>query len=298
MKHHRDTALKTIRLSMAGSAALALIKGFSGYFGDSYALIADAIESGADVLSSLLIGIGLYYSTRPADARHPYGHGRLEPLITFTVVAFLVASATGIAWESLHHIRTPHALPKPFTLWVLGGIIVWKEASYRYVLARSRQTGSSALEADAWHHRSDAVTSLAAFLGIGLALYMGPGFESADDWAALFASGFILYNAWLLFRPALGEILDEHRYDDLIGQIRTISHSVPGVTGTEKCFIRKAGMQYHVDLHVGVDPDLTVREGHRIAHQVKDTLQSEIPGLGHVSIHTEPMDAEPSGGQT
>ena len=267
---------------------MALLKGLAGFFGNSYALIADAIESTTDIFSSILVLIGLKYSNRPPDKNHPYGHGRIEPLTTFLVVGFLITSATIIAYESILHIGTPHDLPEPYTLLILGAIILWKEISYRLVLKKSVETKSSSLRADAWHHRSDAITSMAAFVGISIALYFGKGYESADDWAALFASGFILYNSYLIFRPALGEILDEHVYDDLVEEIRIISLQVNGIIATEKCFIRKTGMNYQVDLHAIVDGLLTVKEGHAIAHQLKDTLREQLPQLGHVLIHIEP----------
>lgn len=155
-------------------------------------------------------------------------------------------------------------------------------------MRKARAINSSSLRADAWHHRSDAITSIAAFVGISVALYMGKGYESADDWAALFASGFILYNCYRIFRPALGEIMDEHVHDELISEIRKVSLTVDGVRGTEKCFIRKVGMSYHVDLHASVDGNLTVTSGHDIAHQLKETLQREIPQLTHILIHIEP----------
>ena len=283
-----QTAIKATYFSIIGNTSLAIIKGFAGFFGNSYALIADAIESTADIFASFLVLFGIKYSNKPADENHPYGHGRAEPLITFLVVGFLITSATIIAYESVINIRTPHEMPKPWTLLVLGAIIIWKEYSFRVVLKRSIQTNSSSLKADAWHHRSDAITSVAAFLGISIALILGNGYESADDWAALFASGFIFYNSYLIFRPALGEIMDEHLYDDLIAQIRLISLQVEGIIDTEKCFIRKAGMQYHVDLHAIVDSNSTVKEGHDLAHKLKDTLREQIPELGHVLIHVEP----------
>lgn len=288
--NHEQTAINTTYFSLAGNVLLAVAKGLAGFFGNSYALIADAIESTADIFSSLLVLFGIKYSSRPADENHPYGHGRAEPLITFLVVGFLITSATVIAYESIINIRTPHKLPKPWTLIVLGIIIAWKEVSYRLVLKKGRQTNSSSLKADAWHHRSDAITSVAAFIGISIALYLGKGYESADDWAALFASGFILYNCYLIFRPALGEIMDEHLYDDLILSIREVSQQVNGVIDTEKCFIRKAGMKYHVDLHATVDAHISVKEGHDIAHDLKDTLREKIPQLGHVLIHIEPHE--------
>lgn len=285
-----QSAIKATYFSLIGNFCLALVKGAAGVFGNSYALIADAIESTADIFSSFLVLFGLKYSNRPADENHPYGHGKAEPLITFLVVGFLITSATIIAYESIVNIQTPHSLPKSWTLIVLGIIIVWKEFSFRKVMKRANETDSSSLKADAWHHRSDAITSIAAFTGISIALFLGKGYESADDWAALFASGFILYNSYKIFRPALGEIMDEHLYDDLILEIRSVSSKVEGVIDTEKCFIRKAGMKYHVDLHATVDAHITVKEGHDIAHLLKDTLRSEIPQLGHVLIHIEPNE--------
>lgn len=288
--HHAHTAVRTAYFSIAVNTALAIIKWLAGYFGNSYALIADAIESTSDILASVLVLVGLKYSNKPADENHPYGHGRAEPLMTFVVVAFLVISAGVIAYESVQNIRTPHDAPQPYTLIILGAIILWKEASFQFVMRKSKQTGSSSLMADAWHHRSDAITSVAAFIGISAALLLGKGYEAADDWAALFASAFILYNSYVIFRPALGEIMDEHVHHDLVEQIRAVAKTVDGVTGTEKCFIRKAGLKYHVDLHASVDAHITVKEGHDIAHRLKNILLKEIPQLGNILIHIEPNE--------
>ena len=285
---NEKTAVRTTYFSIAGNITLALVKGAAGFFGNSYALIADAIESTTDIFSSALVLLGFKYADKPPDENHPYGHGKIEPLITFIVVAFLVTSATIIAYESIQHIQTPHKVPEPWTLFVLTGIIIWKEISFQIVIRKSKQTQSSSLRADAWHHRSDAITSVMAFLGISIALIFGEGYETADDWAALLASGFILYNSYLIFRPALGEIMDEHQYDDLIEEIRQKSLEVEGILGTEKCFIRKSGMKYHVDLHAIVSGDISVEKGHWIAHALKDHLRKVIPNLGHVLIHIEP----------
>jgi cation diffusion facilitator family transporter len=287
---NEQTAIKATYFSIIGNTCLALIKGLAGFFGNSYALVADAIESTTDIFASFLVLFGIKYSNRPADENHPYGHGRAEPLITFLVVGFLITSATIIAYESIQNISTPHDLPKAWTLIVLAGIICWKEYSFQMVIKKSVITNSSSLKADAWHHRSDAITSIAAFIGISIALVLGKGYEAADDWAALFASFFILYNSYLIFRPALGEIMDEHRYDDLVENIRQESLKVNGIIGTEKCFIRKAGMKYHVDLHAIVDAKISVKEGHDLAHKLKDTLRSQILELGHVLIHIEPNE--------
>ena len=287
---NEQTAIRITYFSIVGNASLAIIKGLAGFFGNSYALIADAIESTADIFSSFLVLFGLKYASRPADKNHPYGHGRAEPLITFLVVGFLITSATIIAYESIKNIGTPHELPKIWTLFVLIPLIIWKEISFQLVIRKAKETNSSSLKADAWHHRSDAITSIAALIGISIALYFGKGYETADDWAALFASGFILYNSYKIFRPALGEIMDEHLYDDLVADIRKVSLSCAGVVATEKCFVRKAGMKYHVELHAIVQADITVKFGHEIAHNLKDTLLNEIPQLGHVLIHIEPTE--------
>lgn len=285
---NQQKAIKTIYFSLLGNILLAIIKGLTGIVGHSYALVADAIESTSDIFSSLLVLLGLKYAKRPADENHPYGHGKIEPLMTFMVVVFLVASAIIIAYKSIINIQTPHKVPHTWTLYVLGVIIIWKEISYRIVIHNSHKTNSSSLKADAWHHRSDALTSIAAFIGILIAVTLGNGYETADDWAALIASVIIIYNAYHIFRPALGEIMDEHRYDDLIEEIRKVSETVPGIMGTEKCFIRKAGMQHHVDLHARVNGEISVTKGHEISHLLKDTLHQKVPNLGHVLIHIEP----------
>lgn len=286
---NEEKAVKATYFSLIGNFCLAIIKGLAGYFGNSYALLADAIESTADIFSSFLVLMGIKYASRPADENHPYGHGRAEALVTFLVVGFLITSATIIAYESIVNIQTPHELPATWTLFVLGAIIIWKELSFRLVMKKSKETNSSALAADAWHHRSDAITSIAAFIGISIALYFGKGYESADDWAALFASGFILYNSYLIFRPALGEIMDEHLYGDVVDAVRAIADGVDGILDTEKCFIRKAGMKYHLELHAIVDAEITVRQGHDLAHKLEDTLREKMPQLAHILIHIEPF---------
>ena len=288
--NNEQTAIRTTYFSIITNTALALIKGFAGVFGNSYALIADAIESTTDIFASLLVLLGFKYAKRPADENHPYGHGKIEPLITFAVVAFLVVSATIIAYTSIQNIQTTHETPKSWTLIVLGLIIIWKEISYQIVIRKSKLIHSSSLKADAWHHRSDAITSIMAFIGISIAIIGGKGYENADDWAALFASAFILYNSYLIFRPALGEIMDEQLYDHLILEIREKSLEVKGVLGTEKCYVRKAGMKFHVDLHAIVNADISVKDGHRISHNLQDHLRKEIPSLGNVLIHIEPNE--------
>ncbi len=289
MRENRQEAIRAAFISIVANLALAIIKFVAGVLGNSYALVADAIESTTDVFSSALVVFGLKYSTKPADDNHPYGHGRAEPLITFLVVGFLVVSACVIAYNSVIQIQTPHKLPKEFTIYVLVGIVAYKEFMYRYMVRKGKTINSSALVADAWHHRSDAITSLTALIGISIALILGPGYESADDWAALIASFIIVYNAYKIFRPALGEILDEQTYDEMVEKIRKICIMIEGVKNTEKCYIRKTGLTYHVDLHVRVPGDISVVKGHDIAHKVKDELREHFPEIADVHVHIEPV---------
>ncbi|HLS11138.1 MAG TPA: cation diffusion facilitator family transporter [Flavobacteriaceae bacterium] len=285
-------AIRTVVFSVLSNLLLAIVKFFAGVFGNSYALIADGIESTADVFSSLLVLFGMRYANRPPDENHPYGHGKAEPLMTFIVVGFLIVSAVVIAYQSVINMQSPKEMPKAWTLYILGAIIIWKEISYRKVIRSAKKLDSTALEADAWHHRSDAITSIAAFVGISVALLLGEGYEAADDVAALFAAGFILYNSYRIFRPALGEVMDEHRYDELENEIRKISLTVPGVKGTEKCLVRKNGMYYLVDLHALVNAEISVKEGHRIAHDLQDALIEAIPSIDMVLVHIEPFNPE------
>lgn len=283
-----ETAVKASYFSIISNALLAIAKWITGVLGNSYALIADAIESTVDIFSSILVLVGIKYANRPADKNHPYGHGKIEPLVTFAVVGFLIISATIIAYESIENIRTPHEGPKPFTLIVLGVIILWKEFSFQKVMRKAKQTNSSSLKADAWHHRSDAITSVAAFIGIAIAIIMGKGYESADDWAALLAAFVILYNSYKILKPALGEIMDKDTYHEMENEVCDFCKTVDGVLNTEKCFIRKMGMYFYVDLHIIVDKDITVKEGHDIAHKVKDELIEKMPQIANVLIHVEP----------
>lgn len=281
-------AIKTSVFSILGNIAFASIKFVAGVLGNSYALIADAIESTADVFASILVWIGLKYSTKPPDENHPYGHGRFETLSTFAVIGFLVISATVIAYESIQNIQTPHEGPKVFTLFVLGGIILFKELAFHYVMRKSKETNSSSLKADAWHHRSDAITSVLAFVGISVAILFGDGFEAADDVAALIASGIIIYNAYRIFKPIISEISDEQIYEELSNEIIQISKSVSDVIAIEKIHVRKMGMVYYVDLHLIVNANFTVMQGHTIAHNLKDEVRKRLPEIADVLIHVEP----------
>lgn len=279
------------RLAFLGvciNLVLAVIKVITGYLGNSQALIADGIESGTDVVSSTLVFFGLRYASRPADENHPYGHGRAEPLVTCMVSLFLAGAAVYIGISSVNNILHPGEPPAYYTLPVLAGVIVIKEILFRIMIRKAKELKSTTISAEAWHHRSDAVTSLAALIGISLALFLGKGFETSDDWASLAVSFIILYHSYGLLRPALAEIMDEDTHQELVADVRLLAVEVEGVRGTEKCFVRKTGTKYHIDLHARVDPDISVRDAHDISHRLKDHLLAKLPQLAGVLIHIEP----------
>ncbi|HKQ49658.1 MAG TPA: cation diffusion facilitator family transporter [Phycisphaerae bacterium] len=280
--------MRTTLIGIGVNALLALTKGAAGYFGHSYALIADAIESASDILSSLVIWIGLRMAGKPPDDNHPYGHGKFEPIAAAVVALTLLAAAVVIAVESVHEIVTPHHAPAPFTLAVLVLVVVTKETLFRFVVKVGADVRSTAVKTDAWHHRSDAITSAAAFVGILVALIGGSGYESADDFAALVASGIIAVNAVRLLRPALAELLDTAPPKEFERGVLHSAANVDGVLGTHHCRVRKLGFDLFVDLHVEVNAMSTVAEGHRIAHAVKDRIRLDNPSITDVLIHVEP----------
>lgn len=281
-----------IRTTLTGAAAnilLAAAKAVTGVLGHSFALIADAAESLTDVIGSLVILGGLAYSLRPADANHPYGHGKAEPLAAALVAGSMVAAAFGIAYGAWVQITSPQPMPEPYTLAVLAAVVIVKEVLSRYVLRHNEDVGSAAVKTDAWHHRSDAITSAMAFVGISIALLGGPGYEAADDWAALTASAIILYNAAKLLREALSELTDEDTRGPVQAECLRVAMSVEGVAAVEKFHVRKMGTSYYVDMHLEVDGGLTVRRGHEIAHAVKDAIRAADARVEDVLVHVEPL---------
>lgn len=290
------TALATqlgVRSTLIGmliNVALAMAKGTAGVLGNSYALVADAIESSADVVTSFIVLLGLRLAGKPADKNHPYGHGKFEPLAALIVSLVLFGAAALIVAASIREILTPHHSPEPFTLLVLLAVVVIKEGLARFVGEAGASIGSVAVKADAFHHRADAITSLAAFLGISVALVGGPGYEVADDIAAVVAAGVIAVNATLLMRPALAELIDTAPDPEFAQSIRRHVIQVPGVLGTHRCTVRKVGFAYFVDLDVLCNPEASIREGHDIAHNVGDALHAAYPAIAKVLVHIEPAD--------
>ncbi len=284
-----NAGIRSTIIGITANAALALIKGAAGFFGNSYALIADAIESTSDIFSSLIVWFGLRIAAKPPDKEHPYGHGKAEPLAAAIVSLALFGAAIIIIVQSLREIAAPHHAPEKFTLIVLIVVVLVKEALFRFVINVGEKNESTAVKTDAWHHRSDAITSAAVFVGILIAIIGGKGYESADDWAAMFASGIIFFNAYRLLRPAVAELMDESPSFEIVQNVRKIAGSVRGVKALDKCFIRKVGFGYYVDLHVVVDGKMSVERGHKVSHDVKDTIRSSDPRISNILVHLEPF---------
>lgn len=290
-----EAANKGVRTTIIGiitSIVLAAIKAVAGILGNSYALIADAIESASDVFTSIVVLAGLRIAQLPPDQKHPYGHGKAEPFAGIVVAIALFVAAIIIITQSIHEIITPHHAPAPFTLIVLVLVVLTKEFLFRYIIKVGTEVNSVAVKNDAWHHRSDAFTSGAAFIGISIALIGGEGYEQADDYAALFASGVIIFNAYRLLRPALDEIMDAAPSKEINQEIINATNSVSGVIATDKCYVRKMGLDYYIDIHIIVDGNLTVHDGHEIAHNVKDYLMKTFSQISNVLVHVEPATEE------
>ena len=283
-----QTGARIALFGLAINIVLASVKILAGFFGNAYVLIADGIESATDVGGSIVIWGGLKVAARPPDPTHPYGHGKAEPIAAVIVSIGVLAAALGLAIQSVREIFLPHHGPAPFTLVVLIVAVIVKEILFRYVIRFGRNVESTAVQTDAWHHRTDAITSIAAFIGISVALIGGEPWQSADDWAALFACALIGANGYRLLRPALFEIMDTAPRGAIVDAVRNAAAAVPGVIEVEKCLMRKMGLDFYVDLHVGVDGRISVEEGHEIAHQVKAAIQQNDSRVVDVLVHIEP----------
>jgi len=280
--------MRSSLVGMGVNVLLAAGKLVAGILGTSYALVADAIESLGDVVGSIVVWRGLQIASRPPDHNHPYGHGKAEPIAAALVSVMLMAAGTGIAFQAAREIASPHRAPQPFTLAVVLGVVAIKEGMFRFVHRVGSETGSHAVRTDAWHHRSDAITSLAAAIGISIALIGGRGWERADAWAALFASAVIIVNGWRMLRPAVEELMDQSPSSGLAEETIHVAESHAGVYRIEKLLFRKMGLYYVADMHLEVHPEMTVRESHALAHDVKEDVQRRFPQIIEVTIHVEP----------
>ncbi|HEY3857508.1 MAG TPA: cation diffusion facilitator family transporter [Verrucomicrobiae bacterium] len=283
-----ERSLKATFVGMGVNAVLTASKFAAGILGHSHALTADAVESTADILSSIIVWRGLVVAAEPPDPEHPYGHGKAEPLAAASVAIMLLMAATGIIIKSAGELTQPRERPRSFTLAVLLVVFAVKSILSKYVEREAESAESIAVHTDAGHHRADAITSLAAAIGITFSLLGGPSFYFADDAAAIIAGLIIVWNAWQLLRPALNELMDASPNAALIVKVKSIAAKVSGVNAVEKCIIRKAGFEYFVDMHIEVDPQLTVQEAHVIAHNVKDRVREAMPSVRDVLVHIEP----------
>ena len=282
--------IQSAQLGLLVNAVLAVTKLVAGIVGNAYVLIADAVESTADIFSSLIVWGGLRIAGRQADEEFPFGYGKAESLAAAVVSVLLIGAAIGIAVEAVREILTPHHTPAPFTLAVLVGVIVIKEILFHRVSQVGNEMASTAVKADAWHHRSDALTSLAAFIGISVALIGGPGWESADDWAALAASGVILFNGARMLRPAVDDLMDRSPGAQLLERIAAAAINTSDVRAIEKLKVRKAGFGYYVDLHVQTDPAMPLHDAHILSGRVKTAIRLAVPEVLSVLIHMEPHE--------
>jgi cation diffusion facilitator family transporter len=257
--------------------------------GHTYALVADAVESTADIFSSTIVWGGLRVAARDPDDQYPFGYGKAEPLAAAVVSLMMLGAAVGIALEAVSEIRTPHLTPAPWTLAVLVVVVLIKWTLSRRVQAVGRAIDSTAVKADAWHHLSDAVTSAAAFAGIAIAIWGGPGWESADDWAALLASGIIGYNAVKIFRPALHDLMDRTPGSEVVDPVRRAADAVPGVLATEKLAVRRSGVGFRVTIHVQAEPTMSLDDAHRLGGKVKGAIRAAVPRVQYVLVHMEPF---------
>jgi cation diffusion facilitator family transporter len=275
-----------------GESCAGAVKIITGIVGHSYALIADGVESMLDVASGLVVAGSLKIAAQPPDESYPFGYGKVEPTAAMVIATGLLAAAIIITIQSVREILTPHHAPAPFTLVVLVLVVATKELLFRFLFRAGESIDSHALRTDAWHHRSDSLTSLAAFIGISIALVGGEGYEPADDWAALFAAGVIAFNGFRLIRKAWREMMDAALPEHIVDNIREIARHVDGVAGIDMCRVRKSGLGLWVDIHVEVHGDMTVRDGHEISHRVKDALLDSKHNVMDAVVHIEPMDDE------
>jgi len=291
--HGRTPLARGKRAALAGilaNTALAVFKLVAGVVGNSYALVADAIESIADVASSSVVLRGLQLAGRDPDEQYPFGYGKAEAIAGATVALMLFGAAIGIAIEAIREIRTPHHAPAWWTLLVLVVVVVIKGVLSRRVGTVGSEIGSTAVRTDAQHHFSDALTSAAAFIGISIAVIRGPGWESADDWAALAASLVIAVNAVLLVRPAVADLMDRSPEPDVVADIRDTARAVPGVLAIEKLAVRRVGLGYRAVVHVQADPEMSLHDAHELGGKVTRAIHTRVPEMQSVIVHMEPYE--------
>lgn len=279
-------------LGLVVNVVLGIVKLVGGIVGSSFALISDAVNSLGDALTSIVVLFALWFAQRPADEEHPYGHTRAEAIAASYVALLVVISALLVGWEAIERFHSEHVTPPVWTMWIAGANVLIKESLYRYKQRVGKRIGSAAITANAWDHRSDALCSLAVLVGLAAVRWGGPSFLWADEGAALVVVAAILWSGgWLLARST-SELLDPQADEVLVAQIREVAAAVPGVRAVEKLWVRKTGIEFLADIHIEVDAQMTVEEGHRIGHDVKDQLVARFASLRDVLVHLEPCPHE------
>jgi len=284
---YRDVTRATL-LGLGLNCAMGAIKLIGGIAGHSFALVSDALNSIGDTLTSMVVLIALRFAQRPPDDEHPYGHTRAEAIAASNVALLVVLSALYIGWEAVWKIWEVRPVPPVWTLWIAVGSIIIKESLYQYNMHVARRTGSSVLVASAWDHRSDALCSLAVLVGLVAIRWGGPSFLWADSVASLIVVAAILWTGSSLLWQSANELMDIQADAPFVDAVRKTAGEVLGVLGVEKLFIRKSGLEYFVDIHIEVDPETTVAEGHEVGHQVKDYLCEKFATIHNVLVHLEP----------
>jgi cation diffusion facilitator family transporter len=288
---YRTPLARGKRAAVAGilaNIALGVFKLVAGVAGNSYALVADAVESIADVASSSIVLRGLQIAGRDPDEQHPFGYGKAEALAGAAVAFILLGAAVGIAIEAIREIRTPHHAPAWWTLLVLVVVVAIKGLLSLRVGTVGSEIGSTAVRTDAQHHFSDALTSAAAFVGISIAVIRGPGWEAADDWAALAASVVIAVNAVRLVRPAIADLMDRSPEPDVVADIRDTASAVSGVRAIEKLAVRRVGLGFRAVVHVQADPEMSLHDAHELGGRVTRAIHNRVPEMQSVIVHMEP----------
>jgi cation diffusion facilitator family transporter len=288
---YRD-AVRAAALGLVVNLLLGVAKCAAGWASGSMALLSDAVNSLGDALTSAAVLFAFRVAQRPPDAEHPYGHTRAEAIAASNVALLITVSALAVAFEASRRIMTPHAIPPAWTLWLAGANVLIKEGLYRYKIAVGRRTGSMAVIANAWDHRSDALCSLAVLVGLAVVRFGGPTCRGADEIAAIVVAAVIVYSGIRLFRQGASELMDVQADAELVEKVRRAAGEVEGVQRVEKLWIRKSGLEHFADIHVEVDPQMTVARGHEIGHQVKDRLLAEFSTLRDVLVHLEPYGHE------
>jgi cation diffusion facilitator family transporter len=274
--------------AMGLALGLGLVKALGGVFGHSLALLSDAVHSLVDAaIAGALLG-ALYLAERPADREHPYGHGRAEAVAAAGVALLLMLLSAGIAWEAVTTLGAGGPSPSVYTLMIAAGCALCQEAMYRHASGIARRTGSGALLATAWDNRLDALGSVAVVAGVSLAKWGGPSWHAADHVAALAVAGTVFWIGGGLLRDNIDALMDRQASPERLDAVRREAMAVPGVRDVETLRIRKVGLEQLVDIHIEVDPEHTVAEGHSIAHAVKDRLIRQVAAIRDVLVHVEP----------